>query len=156
MSLLPTRVLPRPRWRIAGFMVLTAAFVAVGALMVRGGQPFGWVIGGLFALGTAGFAYLLVGDLGVTLDHDGFEIRTLFKRKRYRWAHVSTFAPYRMQGSAMILFDDADRPEGMLASINRTLIGRTESIPAILIAGSVDEASALLNQYRARARGEAA
>jgi hypothetical protein len=152
VSLLPTRALPRPRWRIVGFIVLMVPLAAAGALMVHEGQPLGWLIGGFFALCAATFVWMLVGDFGVTLDHDGFEIRTLFTRKRYRWAHVSTFAPYRTQSSAMVLFDDADRPEGMLTSINRAIVGKTESIPAILLAGSVEDASVLMNQYRATAR----
>ena len=45
--------------------------------------------------------------------------------------------------------DDADRPEGMLASVNRAIVGKTESIPAILLAGTVEDACMLMNQYRA-------
>lgn len=156
MSLLPKRALPRPRWRIVGFAVLTGALAAIGALMVLEGQPLGWLIGGFFGLCAIAFVWLLLGDFGVTLDHDGIEIRTLFTRKRYRWVHVSEFSPYRMHGSAMVLFDDADRPDGMLTELNRKIVGKTESIPAVLLSGSVEQAAALMNQYRSVARGEAA
>jgi hypothetical protein len=145
------RNLPRAVWKnVLGFAV-SLAFAAVGALMLEDGEIMGWAPMGFFALCAVVFGVYLIGDYGVSLDSEGFELRTVLSRKRWPWRDVSAFEIAASHRTRMIFFDDTGSQQTFLGKVNKWLFGRTSSLPSIVIGGKLEEACALLNAYRAQA-----
>ena len=156
-SPLPESVhLPKARLTGALLAVLGAGFALIGAWMGAEGDWIGWWIAVFFGLcGLAGLG-LLLGDNGVVLDREGFEVRSLLRSKRYRWREVSSFSVRRVRQSRFLVFDDLAAPKRpLLDGANRFLIGANASIANSLIGGDLAYACALMNAFRARAHGEA-
>lgn len=70
--------------------------------MIRGGETKGWFVVAVFALSTlVSGALLLPGSAYLRLTPDGFEMRSLYRHLRVRWADVTWFrakekqAPFR-------------------------------------------------------------
>ncbi|MBL8552051.1 MAG: PH domain-containing protein [Hyphomonadaceae bacterium] len=148
--------LKRPVAKTAFFLCVCAAFVATGVWMVIEGEPWGWLSIGFFGFGVIAFTAFLFGNMGLTLDAEGFEVRTLFRRKRYRWAEVSEFSIMHVQSTSEIMFDDLRIMDRWFARMTRFFLGRNSSIPGVLISGPVEEACATFNDARASAlRGRA-
>jgi hypothetical protein len=144
--------IPRPTGTLFVFLWLSLVFVGAGVWMLTAGEAWGWLPIGFFGLGALVFAALLCSDSGLTLDAEGFEMRTLFRRKRYRWKEVSEFSILEVQSSAQIMFDDLTILDHPFARITRFLLGRNSSIPiAIIGGGTLEEMCARLNAYREEA-----
>ena len=87
---------------------------------------------------------------GLTLDREGFEARSLFRRHRYQWRTVSTFSIGQIgPGANMVMYDDPTE-RGKLANWNRQQFGRSSALAETY--GLDPEALAeLLNAWRKRA-----
>jgi hypothetical protein len=154
LTSLPERVdLPTPPLKLAVLLLVCLLFVAGGVWMLSESEPFGWLAIGFFGLGVPVFALMMVAGVGLSLDREGFTIRTALRSKRYAWKQVSAFTTVRMRSTSFIVFDDLARPAGWLSQANRAITGGNSSIPASIISGSVDDACALLNAFRARTAG---
>lgn len=154
MTVLPDRVdLPTPRVKLAALLLVCLAFVTGGVWMLSEGESWGWLAVGFFGVGVLAFALMIVTGVGVSLDRDGFTVRTPLRRTRYAWKQVSTFSTARMRSTRFIVFDDLSRKSGWVSAVNRELVGGNRSIPASIISGSLDDACALLNAFRERAAG---
>ncbi len=150
---LPDTVFLRtPRWKALLVLLGSVAFVAIGAVLVRQGEAFGWLAIAFFGLGVPVALIMLLGKSGLSLDRAGFEMPVFGGRRRYRWRDVSAFEAVNVYGAAMIVFDDL-KSRGFLAHANQAVCGRNAGIGATLIPGDLDQACALLNAFRDRALG---
>jgi hypothetical protein len=135
-----------------------AAFTAGGVMMVRSGEPLGWFVLGFFALvAVIAAAALLPGAGKLTLDRDGFEATTLFRRHRARWADTDGFdsAVVPPSHQALVVYDDRTLPSGGLAGINTSITGRNSALGDTYGFAAADLA-ALMAAWRERAvRGAA-
>ncbi|MEM8584811.1 MAG: STM3941 family protein [Bacteroidota bacterium] len=97
---------PNP-WKIVGLLAICVAFVAVGIFMILGDEAFmGWVIILLFGLGGIAIASLLFPEVNyLRLTHEGFEIKSYFRKDFTRWNEVYGFRIGYVSGNKMILFD---------------------------------------------------
>jgi hypothetical protein len=113
---------------------------------------------GLCAAVFAFFGAALASNLrtnSMTLDHEGFDVVIGFRRKkkRYRWTDVSAFESRGVETSrtpSHIAFDDAGKPDGTFAVVNRALGFRNSSLLEDYGMG-MEQLAKLLNQWRDRA-----
>jgi hypothetical protein len=146
--------LPKARLTAILLILIGAGFAAIGAGMVAEGNATGWIVGGFFGLCALAGVALLVGDSGVLLDREGFEVHSLWRRTRYRWQEVSVFDVRGVRQTRFLAFDDLAAPKRpLLDGANRFLIGANASIANSLIGGDLTYACALMNAFRARAVG---
>ena len=113
-------------------VALSAAFVWIG-LTIMGTHPaVAWSCIAFFGLcGAVGVLNLLPDASRLALDDDGFEIRSLFRASRVRWADVARFGTMRIGLNTMVGFDFVDgyRGSDRLRSINRNLSGFQGALP---------------------------
>lgn len=70
----------------------SAAFVAVGALLVANGNAMGWWAIIFFGLGVLVSLYMLTPDaIRLQIDKNGVEMKTLFKPSKLEWGDVNRF-----------------------------------------------------------------
>lgn len=113
-------------------VAISAAFVWVG-LVVRDTEPLmAWGCIALFGLsGAVAVLNLLPGASRLLLDDDGFEIVSLFRRSRVRWADIARIGTYRVGANIMVGFDFVDGYRGgdRLRRVNRSLSGFQGALP---------------------------
>jgi hypothetical protein len=128
-----------------GVQMLFAPPDLPGALMVA------WFIIGFFGL-CAVFSALMLNPRagGLTLDRDGFEVRSLFRAHRYQWRTVGAFSVGHVGPAAtMVVYDDpAER--GRLAEWNRKQFDRSSALPETY-GLDPDDFAGLMNAWRERA-----
>jgi len=151
---LPDKVeLPTPRMKLALLAVWMLAFSAFAVFAMAHVSTAAW-IGWVISLPAIAFALIfvlgIVNGVGVTLDREGFTVRSLWGEKRHLWANVSEFKIGHRGRARAIRFDDATRQDGMAKM--RHSMGRTNAwISPLVVSGGLDKACALLNAFRARA-----
>lgn len=133
---LPFTLYPKKTQMVLLFLVCLA-FVAGGVLMIREGRGMGWLAAGFFGLGLPVFLIqLLPGSAYLTVDKEGFEFCSLFRKHRLKWSDIAEFGTYtlRQQGlavSTMVGFNFA--PEYARASkaraFSRALAGFEGGLP---------------------------
>ena len=95
---------------------------------------FGWVTVVFFGIGAGlSLLTLLPGAAGLTLDQDGFVVRSLFRRRAYRWADVDAFTVtevgYGRGSKKLVGFDDRLAAASAIARANVKLTGRNSALP---------------------------
>jgi hypothetical protein len=87
---------------------------------------------------------------GLLLDRDGFEVRSAFATKRYRWDDVSAFGVFRYRFNRFVGFQltPTARPP-RLAAINRALVGWDAMLPNTLRL-KPEQLAALMEEWRLR------
>jgi len=131
------------------------AFVAIGLWTMHDEPLWGWLAVGFFGVGALVAALMLLpGAGGLLLDSDGFEMTSLFRRHRCRWAEVSEFEVVRLPPSRqkMVVFDDARTKDSALAKLNRSFAGRSGGLSDSYNL-SHEDLAAIMNAWRARATG---
>ena len=153
-----TYELPKARWRISVLLGVSMAFLLVGfAMAADHDTAAGWPVIVTFGVCFVVFTLAMFGRSSVTLDRDGFTHQTLFGSRRYAWRNVSECVAQRVGRSRMILFNDVAKVETPFSRFSRTMLrGYNTGIPAAFIGGKLDDASALMNAFRARALRRAA
>jgi hypothetical protein len=145
----------RARWLL--LLVASLAFTVAGAAMIRSGETRGWFMVAVFALGAlvAG-AMLLPGSAYLRLTPDGFEMRSLYRHVRVRWADVSWFRAGRIGLNKMVLFDYAPSytRSAQARAVASALTGAEAALPDTY-GHSAEALVALLNDWRARATRDA-
>src|SRR5262245_7378517 len=136
--------------KFAALLVACLALAAVGLWIVREGEPAGWIGAAFFGLCALLAAATMVTGAGLSLDLEGFTVRSALRRKRYRWAQVSAFSTVSNGRRSFIVFDDLSHA-GWLSRTTRALMGGNSSIPAAIISGPLEDACKLLNAFRERA-----
>ena len=103
------------------------------------------------ACAAVGAVMLLPGAGSLTLDAEGFEVCSLFRRHRTSWRQASGFTVVTVPGAGkrMIAYDD-DRLSGFMAQTNQGLTGRNAAIPDDYRL-SYDNLAWLLTQWREKA-----
>ena len=113
-------------------VAISAGFVWVG-LRIMGTHPLvAWACIVFFGLcGAIGLLNLLPGASRLLLDDDGFEMVSLFRRTRVRWADVARFGTTRIGVNTMVGFDFVEGYRGgdRLRSVNRSLSGFQGALP---------------------------
>jgi hypothetical protein len=141
----------RAKWLL--LLVASLAFTVAGVAMIRSGERDGWFLVGVFALGTlvAG-AQLVPSTAYLRLTSEGFEIRTLFRHLRIRWADVTWFRPGRIGLNKMVLFDYARSytRSARARAVASALTGAEAGLPDTY-GRSAEELTILLNDWRSRA-----
>lgn len=145
--------LPKPRLKGALLAAVSLAFTAIGAWLGGAGEGSGWWIAAFFALCTLSALYMLFGNAGVSLDREGFVMRSPFKNHRYEWRNVSIVEIAQAPRTKFLAFDDLSKTRPNLDRVNRMLVGRNAGIPASIIGGSLQQACEQMNAFRARAVG---
>ncbi len=96
---LPALTLSPGRRRLLGLLLLCAAFVATGMLMLRGGVAFGWVVIAFFGIGLLVFPAMLLPRFNhLRIDHEGFAARSLWRRQGARWPEVAELGLFGVPG----------------------------------------------------------
>jgi hypothetical protein len=146
---------PSPlKWLATG--AASAGFVWIGSVIMPTHPAVAWsciVVFGLCA--AAAVLNLLPGGSRLQLDADGFEMVSLFRRSRIRWAEVARFGQTRVGMQRLVGFDFVENARGgeRLHRINRRVSGfhgalpDTYRLPAAELARRLD---ARLAAWRAR------
>jgi len=135
-------------------VALSAAFVWIGAI-IRGTHPLaGWSCIVFFGLcGAIGVLNLLPDASRLLVDDDGFEIRSLFRASRVRWADVARLGTMRVGVNTLVGFDFVDGYRGgdRLRRLNRNLSGFQGALPdtyGLKAAALAERLQARLDAYR--------
>ena len=113
-------------------VALSAVFVWIGVIVMGTHPAVAWSCIVFFGLcGAVGALNLLPDASRLALDDDGFEIRSLFRASRVRWADVARFGTLRVGVNTMVGFDFVDGYRGgdRLRSVNRSLSGFQGALP---------------------------
>lgn len=113
-------------------VAISAVFVWIG-LRIMGTHPLvAWSCIVFFGLcGALAVLNLVPGASALVLDGEGFEIVSLFRRSRVRWADVARFGETRVGLQRLVGFDFVDGHAGSdrLRSVNRNLSGFQAALP---------------------------
>lgn len=111
------------------------------------------------ACALIGAVMLLPGAGSLTLQAQGFEICSLFRRNRVAWPQASRFAvvtlPLPDGGSNRMVGYDDDKLKGFGADFSRDKLGRNAALPDSY-GLSLDELARLLTEWRERALAQRA
>jgi hypothetical protein len=140
------------------FVLATGVVLSFGGIiMIREAEPWGWVVFGFFLLvAAAGAVMLLPGAGRLLLDAEGFEVTSLFRRHRTRWADVSEFEVTRLPPAAqkMVVFDEMHSKDSVLARMTRSLAGRSGGLPDNY-GLDYEDLAAIMNEWRKRVNSRA-
>lgn len=152
------RTITESRVKIAGYLLLLAGMLALGAYVVKHSHTqsevcLGWFCVVFFVLGMAAVAWRLIRPQTLRLDADGFTLAGGILRRPHRffWRDVDRFF---LVGTgtkiAAFKYKLGHVPPGLLESLNRT-IGVDGTLQRGWTLPSKDLVN-LLNTYRERAR----
>jgi hypothetical protein len=118
---------------------------------------FGWFMVIVCAIGSVvGIITLLPGAAGLTLNRDGFVVRSLFRTQAYRWLDADEFAVVEMKfpvgcgRKKFVGFNDPSVAKRSIAAVNVKLIGRNSMLPDSY-GLSVEDLARLVSRWRERA-----
>lgn len=81
-----------------GWALACAAFVAGGVLMILNGDKEGWFVAVVFAPGVLLLlVQLLPGASSLSVDTEGLEVVTTFRKKRFAWREIEGFGVYTVR-----------------------------------------------------------
>jgi hypothetical protein len=131
-------------------LLLSAAFTAGGALMVKSGDPRGWWPFVFFALcAIISSVNLLPGASRLTLTRDGFATTSLYRTSFIPWSHVQVFVAGKVGPNRGVVFDFS--PEYSAAararSFSKALTGAEGALPDTY-GLSAERLAAVLNDWR--------
>lgn len=148
----PLKLRPsRKKWLLV--LAGGALFVAGGIWMVRSGEGAGWFVLSFFSLGVfAALLQLLPGAGLLALDREGFEVTTLFRRRRTGWQDAVGFAAARIPTTSELLvaYDDSRYVSKRIGRINVALVGRNAALPDTYGLAAAELAQ-LMEEWRERA-----
>lgn len=129
-----------------------AMFAVIGALMLRDGEPMGWLVLGFFGLcALASLILLFPGASYLRLSSEGFEMRSLFRSHAQKWSDVAGFHAGRIARNAMVLIEYAPTYQRSRKArrIAAELTGAEGALPDTY-GRSAEELAQLLNEWRRR------
>ena len=135
-------------------VAISAVFVWIGATIMGTHPAVAWSGIVFFGLcGSVGVLNLLPDASRLLVDDDGFEIRSLFRASRVRWADVARFGTLRIGLNMMVGFDFVDgyRGSDRLRRLNRNLSGFQGALPdtyGLKVAALAERLQARLDAYR--------
>jgi hypothetical protein len=111
----------------------------------------GWLSLGFFGLGgLVVLINMLPGASGLTLDKEGFTIRNMFRRSRFRWTDASDFAAVEVGDSKIVAFNLLSAAQAKLAKLSFAKAGRNGALPDTY-GLSAEDLAALMSLWRDRA-----
>jgi hypothetical protein len=135
------------------FALLSAGFAAVGMLMLRDGNPTGWVEILFFGAGALVFCVLLLpGSAYLKLDPGGFTLCSLFRSHSMRWFEVESFAADWIGARKMVVFNYSKfhRGQDRLRKVASTIAGYEAALPDTY-GLTAEDLAAVMNDWRRRA-----
>jgi hypothetical protein len=139
-------------------MILSAGFVASGALLVRvddlEADLAGWVLILFFGLGAIVFClHLLPGSAYLKLDPAGFTVCSLFRAHSYRWYEVDSFevGKFRRRKLVVFNFSNLHRGQEFVRKLSSAIGGYEGALVPETYGLSAEELAATMNEWRARA-----
>ena len=127
-----TEVLRPSPGKWLAMVAISGALAWIGTRILATHPLVGWGCIVFFGLcGALALLNLWPGASRLVLDDDGFEIVSLFRRTRVRWAEVSRFGSTRVGMHRMVGFDfvDGHAASPRLRSVNRNLSGFQAALP---------------------------
>jgi len=140
----------RKKWLL--FLLGSALFTAGGVGMVVTKADWGWLVLIFFAVCTAVFGIgLLPGAGRLVLDHDGFQVTTLYRSFRRQWHDVKSFEPVAIPPSMQrsVGYDDVNAGK-TITVLNTAISGHNAALPDSY-GLSVDDLAQLMLRWRERA-----
>ena len=140
------------RRRYLLFMMLSAGFVAGGALTVRKSDPIGWAAILFFGSGVIVFGLLLLpGSAYLKLDSAGFTFCTLFRAHSTSWYEVDSFQVARIGGRKLVAFNYSNlhRGQDFARKLSHTISGYEGALPETY-GLSAEELVITMNEWRQR------
>jgi hypothetical protein len=141
----------KAKWRTV--LLVGLAFVAIGLIMiVTKGDFLAWFITLAFAV-VAGVALLQINGSGLrlVLDADTFTSTSIGRAATTeRWDRCADFTVYRVSDSEQVVYDTARNADTHIGEMNRSLTGRSASLPDTFDMPAQDLAN-LMNAYQAAA-----
>ena len=144
---------PSPlKWLV--MVALSAGFVWMGVVIMGTHPLVAWSGIVFFGLcGAIGVLNLLPDASRLLVDDDGFEIRSLFRASRVRWADVARLGTMRVGVNTLVGFDFVDGYRGgdRLRRLNRNLSGFQGALPdtyGLKAAALAERLQARLDAYR--------
>ncbi|HKM61409.1 MAG TPA: PH domain-containing protein [Acidisphaera sp.] len=150
-----------PAWKCLLFACLSAGFVMVGWFLVAAADTT--TFHGLKGYVAGWAAIIFFGPCGIvlalqifprfrqrlTVEEDGFEVRTWRGVRRYRWADVAgSFQIYKVRRTKLVVFDNAQAGR----NLNTAFSGFNSSLPAQL-GIPPEQLARLMNDRLTAARG---
>jgi hypothetical protein len=148
-------VIPGSRRKAVLLLLIALGLVSGGVFLILHGEPFGWVVGGFFALGIPVSLFMLRPKSSyLKLDRDGVEIARPFKPFRLKWTDVEGFYIVKMYGLKFIGIHytssyDKETARKLAAAIS----GGIEGALPNHFRGSPEEICEKLNRWRRRSLG---
>lgn len=122
---------PSPkRWIL--LLALSLGFVALGVAILPTHPTLAWFEIGFFGLcAVLGAMNLLPGASHLRLDADGFEVRTLFRARRFAWADIARFGAAQIGLNRMVGWDFVADHAGneRMRQVNAQLSGFEAALP---------------------------
>ena len=92
------------------FLLIFLIFVAGAYSLLEKNPLIGWVGLSFFGIGTLFFLIQLLTNVSyLKLTEEGFEERSLFQKKKYKWSDVKGFRQANFRGNESIFFDYNDK-----------------------------------------------
>lgn len=115
--------------------------------MVACHEPKGWLVAGFFGVCLCVlFVNALPSASHLRLDASGFEVRSLFRAKAYRWSDIESFGVARIGGTVSVVF--TRRPTGSSPPAMGFRLSRADGALPDRYGMSAEELSLLLEAWR--------
>ena len=87
-------------------LLLSIAFVVLGAWLTTKNPVLGWVCVGFFGLGIPASLFMMRPNATyLKLDHEGFEIVAMSRGSKIKWTEVEAFRIGKLHGNKMIAIE---------------------------------------------------
>ena len=139
------------------FLLVSIAFVAIGVMMVRDGEPMGYFCSGFFALGAVVFVINMLPNASyLRLDETSFTFCSLFRAHTVPWAAIQEFGVFTIRLKRMVAWNFVPGYTGSarLQDLSRAVSGFDAALPdtyGLSANDLVEKMAALHDRYTAAA-----
>ena len=129
--------------------------------MIRDGHTAGWFVAGFFSLGIPVFLIqLLPKSSFLTVDEDGIEFASLFRKGRLKWSEISEFGIYSRESIGIgktvgFNYSPSFERSRKMRAVTKSLLGFEAALPDTYGLPAAELAS-LLTSYHVERVQEAA
>ena len=137
------------------FLLVSIAFVAIGVMMVRDGEPMGYFCGGFFALGAIVFVINMLPNASyLRLDEESFTFCSLFRAHTVPWAAIQEFGLVTIRFKRMVAWNFVEGyvTNMRLQDLSRAISGFDAALPdtyGLSANDLVEKMAALHDRYTA-------